>query len=60
MYRIFLLTLFLLAFAVGCRKTDVERPNVNVETLPVLKPTAGGEMVLLPAGTFTMGDSARP
>jgi formylglycine-generating enzyme required for sulfatase activity len=30
----------------------------DVESLPTLQPTSGGEMLLIPAGTFTMGDSA--
>ena len=42
----------------GCRRSDPVPPKVNVETLPVVQSKTGGELVLLPAGTFTMGDSA--
>src|SRR5438445_3882840 len=41
----------------GCGKNNSTGPNVD-ETLPILQASSGGEMVLLPAGTFTMGDSA--
>jgi formylglycine-generating enzyme required for sulfatase activity/Tol biopolymer transport system component len=44
----------------GCGK-DPGRPGVDgdeVQALPVLQPLSGGEMVLVPAGTFTMGDSS--
>jgi formylglycine-generating enzyme required for sulfatase activity/Tol biopolymer transport system component len=30
----------------------------DVESLPVIQPKSGGELVLVPAGTFTMGDAA--
>src|SRR4051794_15918103 len=30
----------------------------DVEALPTIQPASGGEMLLVPAGTFTMGDSA--
>ena len=50
----------LIAFGVlsGCGKTDPTPPKVNVETLPVMQSKAGGGMVLIPAGSFTMGDAA--
>jgi formylglycine-generating enzyme required for sulfatase activity len=45
---------------VGCGPRDPGNlaPAGEVESLPVLQPRAGGEMVLLPTGTFTMGDAA--
>jgi formylglycine-generating enzyme required for sulfatase activity len=45
----------------GCGKNDPGRPDIDgsgVEALPVLQPKSGGAMVLIPAGTFTMGDSS--
>ena len=54
---VFFLAMLYVAGA-GCRKSDPAPPNGNVEILPVAQSKAGGEMVLLPAGTFTMGDSA--
>src|SRR5271155_3858649 len=42
-----------LALASGCGKSDP-----GPEALPILQPKSGGEMVLVPAGAFTMGDSA--
>jgi formylglycine-generating enzyme required for sulfatase activity len=42
----------------GCRRGDPVPPKVNVETLPIVQSKAGGELILLPGGTFTMGDSA--
>src|SRR5947209_3100316 len=51
----------LTCLAVGCGKNDSARPvseGTSVQSLPTLQPPSGGEMVLLPAGTFTMGDSA--
>ena len=41
----------------GCRRGDPARPNVDVDTLAVLQSKTGSEMVLIPAGTFSMGDS---
>jgi formylglycine-generating enzyme required for sulfatase activity len=43
----------------GCapKHTGAPAPAGDVESLPVLRPATGGEMVLLPAGTFTMGDA---
>src|SRR5580692_2809093 len=46
--------LALLLTAVGCRR---EPPKVDVEKLPVFESKTGGELVLVPAGTFTMGDA---
>jgi formylglycine-generating enzyme required for sulfatase activity len=40
----------------GCRRTDAP-PKVNVEALPVITAKAGGELILLPANSFTMGDA---
>jgi formylglycine-generating enzyme required for sulfatase activity len=50
----------LIAFGLlsGCGKTDPSLPRINVETLPVIQSKTGGEMVLVPAGSFTMGDGA--
>ena len=48
----------LLAISAGCGKNDSDRHEVAAESLPVLQPKSGGEMLLLPAGTFVMGDSA--
>jgi formylglycine-generating enzyme required for sulfatase activity len=46
----------LLGFTAGCGKNDSTLPSVDA-SLPVLQPPSGGELVLVPAGTFTMGDS---
>ena len=48
----------IVVFAAGCRKSEPAPPNTNVVALPIVQSKAGGEMVLIPAGTFTMGDSA--
>jgi formylglycine-generating enzyme required for sulfatase activity/Tol biopolymer transport system component len=48
------------AIAGGCARTDAGRlaaVGSDVEPLPVLRPGTGGEIVLLPAGRFTMGDA---
>jgi formylglycine-generating enzyme len=45
-------------FVAGCRRNDPTGPDGKVEVLPVGQSKAGGELFLLPAGTFTMGDSA--
>jgi len=44
----------------GCGKNNSGRPNVAGpdESLPSIQPKSGGEMVLLPSGSFRMGDSA--
>jgi formylglycine-generating enzyme required for sulfatase activity len=47
-----------LTFTTGCRRGDSEKPDAKIETFPVIQSKAGGELVLLPAGTFTMGDAA--
>ncbi len=44
-------------FSSGCRRPDPGRPNVNVESLPSVESKAGGELLLLPAGSFSMGDA---
>ncbi len=57
--RVFLLALLYLMFATigaGCRRSDPAPPNV--ESLPVIQSKAGGELILLSAGTFMMGDTA--
>jgi len=54
------LTLALVALIAGCNKNGADHPagTVDVESLPVIQPATGGAMVLIPAGTFTMGESA--
>jgi formylglycine-generating enzyme required for sulfatase activity len=50
-----------LAATAGCGKHDSGASTADgagVQALPVMQPASGGEMVLIPAGTFTMGDSA--
>ncbi len=43
----------LITIASGCGK----KAAVEVQALPVLQPQSGGEMVLMPEGSFLMGDS---
>ena len=57
MFRLVVVVL-LITMAAGCRRSDPAPPHVNVESLPVIQSKAGGELILLSAGTFTMGDSA--
>src|ERR1043166_8446003 len=47
----------LITVAGGCRRGDPGRPNVEPETMPVIVSKTGGELVLAPAGSFTMGDA---
>jgi formylglycine-generating enzyme required for sulfatase activity len=56
MKRIF--TMVAILALAGCRREDAARPKVEIETLPVIASKTGGELVLVPAGTFTMGDAA--
>jgi formylglycine-generating enzyme len=43
----------------GCAKVAPElSQGGGVESLPAIQPQSGGELLLIPAGTFTMGDSA--
>jgi formylglycine-generating enzyme required for sulfatase activity len=42
----------------GCRDRNADKPDVKVESLPVIQSKSGGELVLVPAGAFTMGDAA--
>jgi formylglycine-generating enzyme required for sulfatase activity/Tol biopolymer transport system component len=42
-----------LALTSGCGKS-----NSAAESLPILQPKSGGEMVLAPAGAFSMGDNS--
>jgi formylglycine-generating enzyme required for sulfatase activity len=42
--------------AAGCNKSGSAGPGVEV--LPIVQPNSGGELVLIPAGTFLMGDSS--
>ncbi len=48
----------LVAICAGCGKTDSSAPGLKLDVLPVLQPTSGGAMVLLPSGTFTMGTAS--
>ncbi|HEV2947816.1 MAG TPA: SUMF1/EgtB/PvdO family nonheme iron enzyme [Gemmataceae bacterium] len=49
----------IVAFVAGCNKNP-SRQSIDgdgiVEYLPVLQPSSGGEMLLIPAGSFIMGD----
>ena len=45
--------IFLLA---GCGRNEPTPPHVKAEALPVSQDSAGGDLVLMPAGSFTMGD----
>jgi formylglycine-generating enzyme required for sulfatase activity len=48
----------LLLLAIGCRRAE---PEIAKESLATLSPKSGGTMVLVPAGSFTMGEkSDRP
>jgi formylglycine-generating enzyme required for sulfatase activity len=51
MSRILLCALIAVVVA-GCSNN-----GPDVEALPTIQPNSGGEMVLVPAGMFTMGDS---
>src|SRR5262245_17598980 len=51
------LVLLGVGIAAGCGRGDSDAPAGDVETLPVLQPKSGGEMLLIPAGTFSMGDA---
>ena len=50
--------LFVLIFIAlaGCRNRVRDLGDDVIMSLPVLQPKSGGEMVLIPAGAFTMGD----
>jgi formylglycine-generating enzyme required for sulfatase activity len=49
----------IVAVAAGCGRNDAPTATgTDIPSLAVLRPGTGGEMVLIPAGTFTMGDSA--
>ena len=48
--------LLLCGLLAGCGHNDAGRPAEAAQSLPVLQPQSGGEMVLIPGGTFTMGD----
>ena len=53
--------LILLAVTAGCGRNGSGQSagaTSGVETLPVIQPKSGGEMVLLPSGTFAMGDTS--
>jgi formylglycine-generating enzyme required for sulfatase activity len=55
-----LVVLLALSIVVGCGKNPPPKEAVEVAALPSIQPPCGGEMVLLPAGTFTMGDNREP
>jgi formylglycine-generating enzyme required for sulfatase activity len=44
--------------AAGCAKNQPASVAVDLQSFPVIQPRSGGEMILLPEGDFTMGDSA--
>src|SRR5436309_2510083 len=46
------------AFGCGLRNGGPTSGEGDVENLPVLAPKSGGEMALIPSGSFTMGDAA--
>ena len=43
----------------ACERNDASRPVPIVNTLPSEKPGTGGELLLIPAGEFTMGEAGR-
>ncbi|MBI1830805.1 MAG: formylglycine-generating enzyme family protein [Planctomycetes bacterium] len=51
------ITFILLALTAGCRR-DSGKPPAEVEALPVITSKTGGELLLIPGGSFTMGDAA--
>jgi formylglycine-generating enzyme required for sulfatase activity len=53
-----ILALVVTALFAGCGKDDAVPGEGAVETLPVVQSKSGGELVKVPAGSFTMGDSA--
>ncbi len=59
MVRTALIPLAIFCFSMsGCGKNHSDQANESPpQALPVLQPQSGGELVLLPAGIFTMGDS---
>ena len=61
--RLALLLLAITSLA-GCGGPRTARPSAELKpqvvALEVLQPKAGGEMVLIPGGTFTMGDASHP
>src|SRR5437879_1779016 len=59
MFRTFAFALVVIAaIASGCRRNDSVKPDTKVEVLPAVQSKAGGEMLLIPAGSFAMGDAA--
>jgi sulfatase modifying factor 1 len=46
------------AIALGCGKGSGRPVAAAVDALPTIQPASGGDMVLIPSGTFTMGDAA--
>lgn len=47
----------LIFVANGCRKNEPAQPDADIQVLPALEAKSGGAMILLPAGSFTMGDA---
>jgi formylglycine-generating enzyme required for sulfatase activity len=52
------IVIVLLLLIAGCARHTDEPSATGVENLATIQPQSGGEMVLLPAGSFTMGDAA--
>jgi formylglycine-generating enzyme required for sulfatase activity len=48
----------ILAACGGCSKNDPATATADVQALPTVQPVSGGEMGLIPGGSFTMGDSS--
>jgi formylglycine-generating enzyme required for sulfatase activity len=58
MHRLFSFALVVIVFvAAGCRRNETPLPKPDFEPTSI-KSQAGGELVLVPAGSFTMGDAA--
>jgi formylglycine-generating enzyme required for sulfatase activity len=54
-------TTVLVVIVAGCGRNNTSPPaglGAAVQALPVVQSKSGGDMVLIPAGAFTMGDSA--
>ncbi len=58
MHKYAALPLLAVFLAAGCSKNESVPAKVDILVLPVVQTAAGGDMVLIPAGSFTMGDSS--
>jgi formylglycine-generating enzyme required for sulfatase activity len=60
--RAVVLLIGIAALTAGCssQNNTPTGGDANVENLPTLQPTSGGEMVRIPAGNFTMGSAEQP